>query len=376
MRLWNLPGARRFIDDVCNYLRRGSNVVVRFPGAIPRGFDAAIAADLGNAFEIGSMSATPTPFDDLRRRFADQPDQVRTLADLCDDRGFRGRLIRLRGIEISNWSAWRDFLSRYAQSSRSCSLLGRTLFLVPLASDPPATPPDPDVALEVRAWDSVLDDIDLLLLATEHLRERAASPLRRTLLANVVARVASWDFDTASALLAESDSVMLAPTELLRVIGEGRGWSRATPVEWRLGTASRSGIAHPARAALEDPPVEIHRRLWSAQMSVLLPWIEEIRHATIASNVYEVKRQMRDARKSHADPYALELGELHSLFSRRGADKAMRRNVPSATTGTKPARPPEPPRARGRIQAHRYPTVAHVGPTGESYARLLRPIAI
>ena len=59
-----------------------------------------------------------------------------------------------------------------------------------------------------------------------------------------------------------------------------------------MGTESGSGIAHPARAALEEPPNEINYRLCSAQLSVLLPWIETLRHELVAANLYEVKRQM------------------------------------------------------------------------------------
>ena len=179
--------------------------------------------------------------------------------------------------------------------------------------------------MENRAWVDVLDEVDLLLLANERLRQRAANPLRRALLAHAVARVASWDFDSASALLSESDQVILAPTEILRAMAHGKGWSTETLHDPALGTVSGAGVAHPARAAVEDPPVEIQRRLWSAQLSVLLPWIEDVRHETVAYNLYEVKRQMRDAGDRDGDPYELELGELHSLFSRRGADKAMRR---------------------------------------------------
>lgn len=327
MRLWDLPGARRFIDDICDFLRGGTSIVIRFPGDVPDGFDDAIATSLGNALQVGHLYAKSSPFDELRDSFANEPDHTHSLADLCDDAGFRGRLIRLQGQDASNWPAWRDFLSRYAQASRSRSLLGRSLFLVPLAGCPPVNPPTADVALEVRTWDGVLDDVDLLLLASERLRRRADNPLRRSVLASSVARVASWDFDTACALLAESERTIMEPVDLLRTIAVEKGWSSETPLDWRLGTASGAGIAHPARAAVEDPPVEIHRRLWSAQLSVLLPWIEDIRQETVAGNVYEVKRHMRNAGNGHADPFELELGDLHALFSRRGADKAIRRTV-------------------------------------------------
>ncbi|MCY3841632.1 MAG: hypothetical protein OXH09_23810, partial [Gammaproteobacteria bacterium] len=166
---------------------------------------------------------------------------------------------------------------------------------------------------------------DLLLFASETLRERTDDPLVRSLLANTVACVAAWDFDSAATLVAEDDQTIMAPTEVLRALAEERGWSADTPLDWRLGTASRNGIAHPARAAIEDPPIELERRLWSAQLAVLLPWIEERRHEVVATNLYEVKRQMRTNGDGHGDPYDIEVGDLYVLFARRGGHRGIRK---------------------------------------------------
>ena len=327
MRLWDLPGARRFVDSTCDLLRGGSSVVVRFPGVVPDGFDDAVAATLGNALHVGHLPATRAPLQDLARRYTNHPDQIRRLPDLCDDAGFRGRLVLPHGLDTTTWPAWRDFLGTYAQASRSRSLLGRSLFLVTLDGSPPAEPPPGDVGLASRAWDGVLDDVDLLLFASEHLRQRGGEPLVRSLIATTIARVAAWDFQTAATLVAANDSTIVEPGELLRALARNKGWTTDTPLDWCLGTASRAGVAHPARAALDNPPAELHRRLWSAQLSVLLPWIEERRHETVARNLFEVRRHMRADGDGQGDPFALELGDLFRLFVRRGADRHVRRTV-------------------------------------------------
>ena len=329
MRLWDLPGARRFVDRACDTLRGGSSLVISFPGAVPEGFDDILAVGLGNAFNVGNLSATTSPLKDLCRQYVDEPSHIRSISDLCDDSGFRGRLICLDNINEHNWPEWKTFLDRYAQASRSMHALGRSLFLVMLTGDPPAEPPTSDVALGTHTWDGVLDDVDLLLFASERLRQRRMDSLLRSLLATVIARVAAWDFDTASALLGESDQTIMNPTELLRTIGRDKGWSTNTPLDWRLGTESSSGIAHPARAALEEPPNEINKRLWSAQLSVLLPWIETRRHELVAANLYEVKCQMAHFGKGLTDPHDLELGELSTMFSQPSADRRLRRSIRS-----------------------------------------------
>ncbi len=325
MRLWDLPGARRFVDSTCDLLRGGSSVVIRFLGTVPDGFDDAVSATLGNTLRVGHLQVTQAPLEDLARGYAEHPDQIHRLPDLCDDPGFRGRLLLLHGLDATTWPAWREFLRNYALASRSRSLLGRSLFLVRLAGYPPAESPPAEVGLASFDWEQALDEVDLLLFASEHLRQRTREPLARSLLATTIARVATWDFETAAALVTKDDRTIMDPVDLLRGIARDRGWTAETPLDWHLGTASHSGVPHPSRAALDSPPTEIHRRLWSAQLSVLLPWIEARRHETVASNLFEVKRQMRMDGDGQGDPFALELGELFRLFARRGADRQVRR---------------------------------------------------
>ena len=327
MRLWDLPGARRFVESAGTSLRRGSNVVVRFAGGVPDGFEDALTAALGNTLHVSHLIGTAAPFDDLCRRYAQHPAQVHSLADLCDDAGFRGRLIHLDGLDGPAWSAWREFLGHYAHACRSQSLIGRTLFLVLLTGHPPPEAPQGDVALTNLAWDGVLDDIDLLLFASERLRDRSDHILLRTLLATVVAKVASWDFETAATLVEERDETILDPVELLRSSALAKGWTSETPLDWGLGTASGSGTAHPARAAIDGAPTEIGKRLWSAQLSVLLPWLETRRHETVAANVSDVRRLLRRSGGADASPYELEFKDLFWLFSRDRADGHLRRTI-------------------------------------------------
>ena len=88
-----------------------------------------------------------------------------------------------------------------------------------------------------------------------------------------------------------------------------------------------AALAHPTRAALDDPPRDIVRRIWSAQASVLLPWIETLRHQINTVYGYDVRRQMRHSRIQYEDPHDLELGELAALFGRRGAYRELRKRA-------------------------------------------------
>lgn len=328
MRLWDLPGARRFVESACAALRDGCSVVAQFPGEVPAGFEGALTASLGNILAIGRLNGSETPFKDLCNQYASgNNSHIRTIQDLCEDGGFQGRLIWLERLDNGSWPAWRDFLGKYAQTSRSMPVFGRTLFFASLEGTPPGASPSEDIALVTCRWDGVPDELDLVLLANECLRQKPISTVQRNLLSTTVARVAAWDFDSALRLLDENERSILAPTKMLRSVASEKGWTDATPVAWELGTASQSGIVHPARAALEDPPREIERRVWSAQASVLLPWIEARRHEIVARNLFEVRRQMRRSGMKEVDPFDLEIGELATIFTLKGADRNVRKRV-------------------------------------------------
>ena len=346
MRLWDLPGVKRFIETACAPLRDGSSVVARFPGEIPTGFEEALTTSLGNILSVGRLCGSASPFEDLCNRFAaGNRSHIQSLQDLCEDEGFAGRLIWIDGLNGENWPAWRAFLSKYAQASRSMPFLGRTLFFAPLAGPSLGDPPSTDVALVTCEWDGVPDELDLMLFANEYLRQISLNTVLRDLLATTVARVASWDFDSAICLLRESKSSILAPAEVLRSVAQEKGWTQDTPVAWEFGTASQSGIAHPARAALEDPYREIERRVWSAQASVLLPRIETWRHETVKQNIFTVRGLMRRTGKEDVDPYELEIGELVTLFEHTGGHRSVRkrvrklRNARNALAHLRPLRP-------------------------------------
>ena len=326
MTLWDLPGVKRFVESECEApLRDGASVVARFPGDIPLGFEDAVTIPLENFLSVGKVKATASPLEDLCARYATGSQaHVRSIQDLCRDEGFGGRLVWVDGLSASNWTAWRAFLVHYAQVSRSMPLAGRTLFFAPITGPSSNGLPASDVALATCEWDGVPDELDLMLLAHERLRERVGSVVLRTLLTTVVARVASWDFDSALRMLTGDSRTILDPVKPLRELARDKGWTLETPVSWELGTASSTGVAHPARAALDDPPREIERRIWSAQASVLLPWFETLRHQIIEASGHDVRRQMRQASIKHEDPYDLELGELASVFGTRRAHGDLR----------------------------------------------------
>lgn len=311
MRLWDLSGAVRFLKAIGRSLNDGVSVVVRFPGTMPLGFQDEIIKDI-QGLNFVRFECTRSPFEGLCKKYAPSLSNTGDLSRLCEHEGFRGKLIWLDSLDPKVWQQWQEFLTKYAQVNRLMSSLGRTLFVVPLEGEPPEDPPKNDVTMATHDWSDVLDEMDLLFWANDHLLHKGTNYSQRILLATTVAYIASWDFDTAMRLLDEKSHVILSPCEMLRSVAEEKGWTLDTPVDWQLGTSSKSGIAHAALAALEDPPRTIQSRLWRAQAAVLLPQIESQRVKIVRNNMSKFQGALQ-----YKDPLDVELSELErSVWSR------------------------------------------------------------
>lgn len=327
MRFWDLPGAIRYLGDVEQALRLGENVVVRFPNMLPTGFVDAIWSALdGCGLRFTHLTGGGEPEKVLSERFlAGMLKGEDVLGTLCKAGHFAERLIFLE-VAGSQWEPWGEFLEGYARASRATPIEQRSVFIVAVGGMPYRARPTADVA-KVFEWDDVIDEADILAFANDSLRRKGRTRPIARLLASVVSSLAAWDFDTASRLIEERDRTILQPVEMLRSWGRERGWDERTAISWDLGTASMAGTPHAARSAMDEPPIEIYRRLWIAQASVLLPKIEARRASIVEDNFDDLRRWLVRADQSERDPYDLEIGELHGLFQDRGGRYALRREI-------------------------------------------------
>lgn len=330
MDVWTLPGPAAFLRRVERSLRDGMSVVVRFPGGARADFRERVLSLLQGSWHCAVFrpeSASP-PFASLRARFAPRlsPEREASLLDLCEEPDFQGRVIWLDGLDRDDWSAWKKFLSDYAHASRGVGEFERTLFVTVLGGAPPAAPPARDVTLTIHDWRGAVDEMDLLFLAYERLGRRSVGGSMRSLLAATVARVAAWDLETAEMLIDEDDAVMLDPRDMLRAVARERGWTADTPIGWEHGTESGNGSLHAALASLEDPPREIRRRIWSAQVSVLLPLIDAARRKITQEHHGRLAAQIENEGEG-IDPLDLDVGRLTGMVQRPGFDAAVRSHV-------------------------------------------------
>ena len=313
MKVWDLPGGQRYIDEICDGLRTGNSVVARFPFEVPEGFDAAVERNLYEILTIRTISARSKPIRDIADQLAAHADRVHRIPDLLEDPNFRGCLVRVRTLDQPEWAIWCDFLRKFAELNRSRPLLDRCVILVTLR-DVPAKSRLVDVGLFDLEWHRFLDEFDLLLFANERLREHGHSPVMHSLLAHTIAYVSSLDVHTAENLADQHPKTILEPFEFLRKSQDCR--------------ANGTDLADADKLETDESSVErtdktIHQ-VWRAQLMVLLPWIELQAREIVDRHIDEVRRHLRAKGDYQSDPYSLEIGELYEIFRHRLATKRIR----------------------------------------------------
>ncbi len=286
-----LPGPEEFIRKSADELREGRNLVILLPEHFPRGLADAIRNE---RFVVGDADCWTT----LYVAGADGPGPARQVADsflpsappsrvsasqLAHNEELSGRVIWLENLTSDVWPAWCDFLAEYANDCRSRPLLDRTVFIAPVKGEATRKPPQTDVALALCRWTDVIEPIDQLLYASGLLRQRRIPRLQRDLAASVIAALALWDPAVSDEMNCLPLRDLMTPSAWLRAISVKRGWLKLPedPAErWIQGMSDRFAGKEQIHSAMllncsdEDA---LHRRMWAAQIGVLLPYVESQR---------------------------------------------------------------------------------------------------
>lgn len=333
---WQLPGPQRFVSQITRALREGKNVIITVPEHSPSGLSYAIHETLsdGAGWFWHTLNIVDVkqemPAEILCSRFvpAISPDAILNAHTLSKEESFTGKIIWLAGMTPNAWPAWKEFIADYAHACRARSLLDRTLFCIPLIGELALNPPIvDDICLSHHRWHGVVDSLDMLLFTSSLFQCRQMPILQKRLAIAVVTSLALWDPVVSERLGNEDIERILHPLPLLQEIAKERRW----PPE-KLAPSSRlwhKGIAetidgnrkiHSAALAWDDSAREIAQRIWSAEVGVMLPFVEEKRQEILAqfagilrvpitTRFGEIINDLRD----------LEIGHIETQLANNGA---------------------------------------------------------
>lgn len=326
-----MPGPARYIDTATTALRTGRSVVLCLPRHVPplvSSLRKSLEDDFGSCWSslyLDEETSASSPVDLLFEQFVpgEEAGALRSAASLAASPEFEGRIICVEGIGPSAWPSWRRFLSEFEQATRAIPALQRTLFLVILEGSVALSPPGEDVCLAVLRYDDVVRFVDAHFYASLVVERRDFTPLQSRVAASVVAALALWDPVLADALSSKSLDEIMEPWSTLESLADSRGWSTTDGADptagWCEGIhASVEGVSklHSAFLAARGERRLVERRMWSGQVGVLFPFVEERRQILVE----ELGPLLRPEQvgEEEIDLHALEIGQLeHRILRHR-----------------------------------------------------------
>lgn len=283
-----MPGPQYFIQNIAQDLREGKNVVICLPRYSPDKLAVRIreAINEGNRWEYltNNNYYESSPIDFLYQYFLAGCDakEVRTIPNFLNHFETMGKIIWIDGISELSWPYWKEFIIKYEPVCRGKSLLERTVFCILLKGELAIHPPREDVCLSVRIYSGISDSLDMLIYAS-HMASGSvvfSSGIIGKLMPVIISKIALWDPYVAEVLLRQPMEILLSPSKILKDIAIEREWmdnkSNIRKPLWELGMKNVFEEEECFHSCILGK-LELERRLWSAQLGVIYPYIEEQR---------------------------------------------------------------------------------------------------
>lgn len=288
---WQLPGPSQFIDRVVQDFRDGKNVILCLPEHLPSDLSSAIQSELGDDWDWQKISVPSESsvepvhfiFDLFVGEFSSN--EVRNARTLAQHQNFAGKIIWLDDLTPNVWPVWKKFISDYEQPCRNIPQLYRTLFCVSLVGKLALDPPAEDVCLSHHFWQGVVDRMDMMLFTSQLFQGKRLPDLQKRVAISVVTNIALWDCDVSKRLAYEKVEYILKPLPILQEIAGERNWCDCNyelSERWCKGMKDTIESEEKIHSAVLVNGVldkaEIERRIWSAEVGELLPFVEQRRH--------------------------------------------------------------------------------------------------
>lgn len=320
---FGLPGPRAMLDRVFDDLNEGRSVVLALPSTVVGDWSTILRTASPHIVweaEREWFLTTVDPAMSLAAEFLpEMPDgPFSAVRSLTDSEWFRGLRFMIAPCSPQAWPAWRAFLWQWATAMHSVPFTRRTAFCVIVMGVPPADLPLSEAGLSVRCWHNAARDADLGLYASSRFTDAPYPPLERRIAAAVAARLAQWDPRVVDWLREEPLEAILNPQRALLTLAQDWGWSsrilREQGPQWARGHVDRCdgrSCIHAAASALLGDEAALIRLVWSGQLSVLLPFVEERRWDYIAAlrHSFRLPHRLSDGTAIDA-PEELEINHI------------------------------------------------------------------
>ncbi len=278
-----MPGPRAFVEQSARYLREGTNLVLRFPERGGEGFWDALD-DKSRDYDLWLHPLESNPNGSIPmevvNRYCQGGQPAEDCWDLAKHEGFHG-VVRIEFRESAPAQEWASFLEEFRRATRDRGPGGGVVCLLLEGKGTEVRGPKPEVGLEVLNWEGVSTILDMRCYAAGLVRRpHGTSALEHELRVETIAQLALGDPLLAERLSRCSLDTLKSPCRVLIEYGEEAGWGVAAVATWVRGMEQRVDdrqVTHSSWLAMQRREHELSRRIWRAQATVILPWLEECR---------------------------------------------------------------------------------------------------
>jgi hypothetical protein len=280
-----------------------------------------------SSLDLEDGGSSPPP-DMLYKRFVPEaePSVFRTAGSLAVERQFSNRLVWIDRMPPPMWPSWKCFLRDYAHACRSRDELDRSIFVVCLAGELALDPPDQDVCLTRHIYRGFVRRIDMMFYADSCFQDWPSTGLDRELAVQIATHLAIWDPMLAQKLASADRRTLFNPWTFLQELAQDRQrqseHQEMQSPAWHAGAVDQVDgreVAHTLAVVLGGQRHEIDRRLWSAEVGVLFPFVEERRREILEAlkSLIRVPHQTASG-VTITDLRDLEIGHIHHQLLNNG----------------------------------------------------------
>lgn len=332
---WTLPGPLKYLETIRENISQGRSIALARPRLLAPGWEPALERAVSNSGRMLYRIHEDTPRIDDPQRLIERLIFHRESGPVLDGSMFVGackdasRLGLLPVLTVafrdeSLFQVWSDYAERIEAWQRIA--LERERFLVLLERDglPSDIPGKRDVRYANLGWPWPFQAIDMAVWC--HLCRQTTDGVCGRLATHLGSAIAGYDPEICQRLAEQDLDALLEPSLVLKEYAELRGWDASTPCDPWLGTEgilNGKMIPHPAwevATRVKDP--EYLRRIWSAQVSVLLPEVEEQRCKFIGR--YQKSLILPWVTKEESiritEPRQCEVGHLYAMVTGKSPD--------------------------------------------------------
>ena len=161
-------------------------------------------------------------------------------------------------------------------------------------------------------WGSYVVNHDIRTVVTERMADFELPRFNTRLIGEVLAELSLWDLDCAQEMLSREIRSHDDISTALSAYAARRGWTANTPDsvdEGTLGMCNGIEETHSAALLLRGEEFELNRRVWRAQLGIVLPALDEIRLDIIS----RYQTLLKEADVGEVD--LIDYGQLYSSLS-------------------------------------------------------------